>query len=95
MILKPLPSLGKHVAQARDHQSLSDFILDGGDGLGAEIRAVDKWAYMTQREPIRAILSAGFSEGSPETAARAQELIGFLSTIGETSYLDLVPSRAD
>jgi hypothetical protein len=56
---------------------------------------VDKWAYMTQREPIRAILSNGFSEGSPETAARAQELIGFLSTIGETGYLDLVPSSAD
>ncbi|WP_271525199.1 hypothetical protein [Bradyrhizobium sp. CCBAU 53380] len=53
---------------------------------------VDKWAYMTQREPIRSILGNGFSKGSRETAARAEELIGFLSTIGETSYLDLIPS---
>src|ERR1700682_6087890 len=42
---------------------------------------VDRWAYMTQRDPIRAILSAGITSGRAETNALAEELIGFLSTI--------------
>jgi hypothetical protein len=55
---------------------------------------IDRWAYMTQRESIRAILTAGVTSGSAETIARVEELIGFLSTIGETSYIDLIPPSA-
>lgn len=55
---------------------------------------VDRWAYMTQRYPVRAILSAGITSGRAETNALAEELIGFLSTIGETSYIDLVRTPA-
>jgi hypothetical protein len=55
---------------------------------------VDRWAYMTQREPIRDVLSAGLTGGTPETVARAKELISFLSTIGETSYIELVRNSA-
>ena len=55
---------------------------------------IDRWAYATQRDAIRAILSAGINSGRPETCAIAEELIGFLSTIGETSYIDLVPTSA-
>jgi hypothetical protein len=55
---------------------------------------VDRWAYMTQREPIRAILTNGLANGTAETIARVGELIGFLSSIGETSYLDLIPAPA-
>jgi hypothetical protein len=51
---------------------------------------VDQWAYMTQREPIRAVLREGLARGTPATIQRVQEIIGFLSTLGETSYLDLV-----
>jgi hypothetical protein len=51
---------------------------------------VSPWAYVTQREPIRAVLSAGLAEGAPQTVERVHELVSFLSTVGETSYLDLV-----
>jgi hypothetical protein len=56
---------------------------------------VDRWAYMTQREPIRAVLREGLARGTPETIERANATVGYLSSIGETSYLDLVrPSAA-
>jgi hypothetical protein len=60
--------------------------------LGALLRhpRVDQWAYMTQREPIRAVLSDGLSRGTPATIQRVHEIVGFLSTLGETGYLDLV-----
>jgi hypothetical protein len=56
---------------------------------------VDQWAYMTQREPIRNVLSEGLARGKPETIQSVHEIIGFLSTIGETSYLDLVRPIVD
>ena len=57
---------------------------------------VDQWAYMTQREPIRGVLSEGLARGTNQTVERVNETIGFLSSIGETSYLDLVrPSAAE
>jgi hypothetical protein len=57
---------------------------------------VDRWAYMTQREPIRAVLIEGLAKGTPRTIARAHELISILASIGEASYLDLVrPSAAE
>jgi hypothetical protein len=55
---------------------------------------VDRWAYATQRDHIRAILSAGLASKRAETHTRAEELIGFLSTIGETSYIDLIRTSA-
>lgn len=56
---------------------------------------VDRWAYMTQRDPIRAVLRDGLARGTEQTVGRAQEAINFLSSIGETSYLDLLrPSAA-
>jgi hypothetical protein len=56
---------------------------------------IDRWAYMTKREPIRAVLSEGLSKGTAETIKRVDEIVGFLSSIGETSYLDLVRSAAE
>ena len=55
---------------------------------------VDQWAYMTQRVPIRAALSEGLAMGTSETIERVNQTIGYLSSIGETSYLDLVRSPA-
>jgi hypothetical protein len=55
---------------------------------------VDQWAYMTQREPIRAVLVEGLAHGTPETVATVHELIGFLSSINETGYLDLMRQPA-
>jgi hypothetical protein len=55
---------------------------------------VDRWAYITQRDAIRDVLSAGLIGGTAETVARAKELISFLSTIGETSYIELVRNSA-
>jgi hypothetical protein len=51
---------------------------------------VDQWAYMTEREPIRVVLGEGLARGTPETIQRVHEIVGFLSTLGETSYLDLI-----
>ena len=67
------------------------------EALAALLRhpEVDRWAYMTQREPIRAVLREGLARGTAETIERANATVGYLSSIGETSYLDLVrPSAA-
>jgi hypothetical protein len=55
---------------------------------------IDKWAHMVHRESVRAILSEGLSRGKPVTIERAHETIGFLASIGETDFLDLLPERA-
>jgi hypothetical protein len=51
---------------------------------------IDQWAYMTQREPIRTVLAEGLSRGTQDTIAKVHELIGFLSSINETGYIDLI-----
>jgi hypothetical protein len=57
---------------------------------------VDQWVYMTQSEPIRAMLSEGLANGTAQTVACVHEVVGFLASVGETSYLDLVrPSAAE
>jgi hypothetical protein len=48
---------------------------------------VDPWSYMTQREPIRAVLKEDLPKGTTDTIAQVYEVIGFLSSIGESSYL--------
>ena len=55
---------------------------------------VDKWAYITRQEPIRIVLSEGLARGTGETAERVHEIVGFLSTLGETSYLELTRPSA-
>ena len=49
----------------------------------------DQWAYMTHREAIRAVLNEGLAVGTPETIEHVRKIVSFLSTRGETSYLDL------
>jgi hypothetical protein len=51
---------------------------------------IDQWAYMTQREPIRTVLAEGLARGTQDTIAKVHELIGFLSSINETGYIDLI-----
>jgi hypothetical protein len=51
---------------------------------------VDQWAYMTQHEPIRGVLREGLSHGTQDTIAKVHELIGFLSSINETGYIDII-----
>lgn len=55
---------------------------------------VERSAYVTQREAIRAMLGAGLGSEHADINALAEELIGFLSTIGETSYIDLIRPTA-
>jgi hypothetical protein len=65
--------------------------------LGALLTSprVDHWTYTTHRDSIRLVLKTGLTQGLPPTAERAKELVSFLATIGESSYLDLVrPERA-
>jgi hypothetical protein len=64
--------------------------------LSALLRSprVERPAYVTQRDFIRAILSVGMNSQHAETNVLSEELIGFLSTIGETSYIDLVRTPA-
>jgi hypothetical protein len=49
---------------------------------------------MTKREPIRKVLSEGLARGTPQTIERVSQVVSFPSSIGETSYLDLVRDRA-
>jgi hypothetical protein len=51
---------------------------------------VDQWAYMTQRDAIRTVLAEGLANGTQKTIRKVHELIGFLSSINETSYIDLI-----
>ena len=50
---------------------------------------VDKWAYIMKREPIRAVLSKGLANGTAQTIEQVDEVVSFLASRGETSYLDL------
>jgi hypothetical protein len=45
---------------------------------------------MTQHEPIRTVLAEGLAHGTQDTVAEVHELIGFLSSINETGYIDLI-----
>lgn len=54
---------------------------------------IDQWTYMTQQEPIRTVLAEGLAHGTQETISKANELIGFLSSINETGYIDLIQPR--
>jgi hypothetical protein len=51
---------------------------------------IDEWAYMTQREPIRTVLTEGLEHGTQDTVAEVHDLIGFLSSTNETGYLHLI-----
>jgi hypothetical protein len=51
---------------------------------------IDQWTYMTQQEPIRTVLAGGLAHGTQETVSKVHELIGFLSSINETGYIDLI-----
>ena len=56
---------------------------------------VDPWAYMMQREPIRAVLAEGLARGTQETVTNVHALVRHLSWLGETGYIDLIrPSAA-
>ena len=48
---------------------------------------------MTKRAPIWEVLSEGLARGTPQTVERVNQVVGFLSSIGETSYLYLVRAR--
>jgi hypothetical protein len=48
-------------------------------------------ACILQIEAIRAVLNEGLTNGTPATIAKVHETISFLSSLGETSYLDLIP----
>ncbi len=52
--------------------------------------SIDQWIYMTQQEPIRTVLAEGLARGTQETISKVHELIGFLSSINQTGYIDLV-----
>lgn len=53
---------------------------------------VDRWAYTTQNAAIRMVLTEGVANGSDDTIARVHEIVSFLSSVGETSYLDVTRS---
>jgi hypothetical protein len=55
---------------------------------------VDRWAYLTQQECIRAVFKDGLANGTTATITRVEEAISFLSSVGETGYLDLLGAPA-
>jgi hypothetical protein len=50
--------------------------------------------YLTQKEAIRSILNEGRTNGTAATIERVREIVSFLASMRETSYLDLVRSPA-
>jgi hypothetical protein len=52
---------------------------------------IDHWTYTTHKESVRTILLAALNSGIPEASAKAEATIGFLASIGETEYLNLMP----
>jgi hypothetical protein len=49
----------------------------------------DHWAYTANHEPVRKVLSVGLAKGSAETAERVRQIVSFLASAGDTSFLDL------
>jgi hypothetical protein len=56
---------------------------------------LEHWTFTTERASIRMVLEAGQQAGSAESVEGVRELVNFLATVGETSYLDLVKPASD
>jgi hypothetical protein len=52
----------------------------------------DRWIYLTQKAALRTIMQNGLTTRSPDTAARVAETINYLAALGDTDYLDLLPT---
>lgn len=52
----------------------------------------DRWVYMTQPAEVRTIMENGLTKGSTTTVSVVAEAINYLSAMGDTGYLDLLPS---
>ena len=52
----------------------------------------DRWTYLSQKAALRTIMQNGLATRSPDTAARIAEAINHLAAIGDTDYLDLLPT---
>jgi hypothetical protein len=50
---------------------------------------VDVWAYMGENAALRGVLREGLTKGADRSVKKAQEVISFLASKGETGYLDL------
>jgi hypothetical protein len=53
---------------------------------------LDRWVYRSHSDGIRTIFRNGLSTGVPATATFVGEAINYLTTMGETGYLDLLPN---
>jgi hypothetical protein len=51
----------------------------------------DRYVYMTQSAAVRTILENGAATGVATTTAAVMETVNYLSTLGDTSYVDLLP----
>ena len=56
---------------------------------------IEHWTYTTRRDCIRTILETGLRQGTKDTAARVHEVVSFLSSVAETSYIDLIRPSMD
>lgn len=52
----------------------------------------DRWTYLGQKPALRTIMQNGLSTRSPETAAYVADTINHLAALGDTDYLDLLPT---
>jgi hypothetical protein len=52
----------------------------------------DRWTYLSQKAALRTIMQNGLATRSPDTAARVAETINHLAALGDTDYLDLLPT---
>jgi hypothetical protein len=54
----------------------------------------DRYVYMTQSAAVRTILENGLATGVAATASAVTETVNYLSTLGDTSYVDLLPKSS-
>jgi hypothetical protein len=55
-------------------------------------RHFDRRSYLAEKPAMRTIIQNGLTTRSPDTAARIAETINYLAALGDTGYLDLLPT---
>jgi hypothetical protein len=54
----------------------------------------DRRSYLAEKPAIRTIIENGLATRSPDTIARLAETINYLAALGDTDYLDLLPTTS-
>ena len=51
---------------------------------------LEPWVYTGQGQAIETIIRTALARGTPVTIQKAEEVVGYLASVGETTYLRLL-----